>query len=95
MDRRDQYNSPYQHRRKQVESADSISNSVSEQSTSYPVMDSSSDKDTGSPSKSLCSSASSSSENVQAMEMKVYIQNKTSSFSRLGSGLLCGFVYFL
>ncbi|KAL4230478.1 Myotubularin-related protein 2 [Mactra antiquata] len=72
MEGRDQYNSPYQNRRRQVESAESrsISNSVSEQSTSYPVMDSSSDKDTGSPSKSLCSSASSSSENVQAMEMK-------------------------
>lgn len=52
-------------------SMDSISNSVSEQSASYPMNDSSSEKDTGSPSKSICSSASSSSENVQAHEMKV------------------------
>ncbi|WAQ97882.1 MTMR2-like protein [Mya arenaria] len=39
------------------------SNSISE-SASYPINESSSEKDTGSPSKSICSSASSSSENV-------------------------------
>jgi len=50
---------------------DSGANSVSEQSTSYPLNESSSEKDTGSPSKSICSSASSSSENFQALQMKV------------------------
>ncbi|XP_060594323.1 myotubularin-related protein 2-like [Ruditapes philippinarum] len=61
--------------RQTTASMDSISNSVSEQSASFPMNDSSSEKDTGSPSKSLCSSASSSSENVQAHEMRVFKEN--------------------
>lgn len=61
----------HQRYRQTTASMDSISNSVSEQSASFPMNDSSSEKDTGSPSKSLCSSASSSSENVQAHEMRV------------------------
>lgn len=49
---------------------DSISNS--EQSSSLPFGESSSSKDSGSPSKSICSSASTSSENVPSHEMKIF-----------------------
>ncbi|KAL3880213.1 hypothetical protein ACJMK2_032470 [Sinanodonta woodiana] len=56
-------------RRADAASSDSISNS--ERSVSFPMNDSSSSKESGSPSKSLCSSASSSSENVPALEMKM------------------------
>lgn len=77
MERKNNYgqqNISRSNQRQDVISMDSISNSVSERSTSYPANDSSSDE-TGSPSKSLCSSASSSSEKA----MREGIRNSENS----------------
>lgn len=56
-----------------VRSNEASHESVSERSTSYPQETSSnSSKESDSPSKSLCSSSSTSSENMHGIEMKVW-----------------------